>query len=362
MAWEERPHYRDRSGQSTNPLRWLVGGSVPIANILGVRIRANSTLIIFIVAMLVLDGQKNYPLSVRAFSMGMWVLMLVIHEMAHCMTARRLGGQGDEALLWPAGGLEPADPPNRASAAFMTAAAGPAVNLMLAAIGSFCIYVLVPVQGLHTATGGVNHVVISLNPFHGPVPDFASKWSDPAFYWWWVFLINYRLLLINLVPVFPLDGGRMLQAVLWPVVGHFRSMVVETTVGMVGAVALGLVSLAMQEYFLTACMVFCFYQSYQSRVLLHENVSDDWKDSFDFSSSLFAEERPRRKRLSRRVIRKARKIAQAEKAARDRIDAILAKVSTGGMISLTWRERRALRRTTQQQRRRETEMSWIKQD
>jgi hypothetical protein len=168
------------------------------------------------------------------------------------------------------------------------------------------------------------------------------------------------LLLLNLLPIFPLDGSRLFEAILWPLVGHFRAQLIESTVGMAGAVVMGLVSLAMQTmpgYLLAACMMFCFYQSYQSRVLLHESGSEDWKDSFDFSSSLFAEERPRRRRLSRRVIRKARKISQQEKALRDRIDAILAKVSAGGMTSLTWRERRALRKTTQQQRRREMEMS-----
>jgi hypothetical protein len=72
---------------------------------------------------------------------------------------------------------------------------------------------------------------------------------------------------------------------------------------------------------------------------------------------LFAEEKPRRKRLSRRVIRKARRIAQQEKAVRDRIDEILAKVSKTGMTSLTWVERRALKKATQQCRRSETELS-----
>ena len=75
MAWEDRPHYRDRSGHSANPLRWLVSGSVPVATVFGVRIRAHSSLIVFIAAMLLLDWQdKRYSrCSVRAFSMGVWV-------------------------------------------------------------------------------------------------------------------------------------------------------------------------------------------------------------------------------------------------------------------------------------------------
>jgi Zn-dependent protease len=325
--------------------------------IFGVRFRAHSTLIIFIAAMILFDWERNCPVSVRAFSMGVWVLMLVAHELGHCAMARRLGGQGDEALLWPCGGLAPAEPPLRVGPTFLTAAAGPAVNLLLCIAGGLCVYAMSPVAALHSAAPTANHVLVSLNPFNGPSPELSGKWSEPAFYGGWLFVVNYRLLLLNLLPIFPLDGGRMAQAVLWPIFGHYRSLILETTGGLAGAVIMGLVALAMREYVLAAGMLFCFFQAYQCRLLLHESGTEDWKDSFDFGSSLFPEERTRRRHLSRRVIRKARKIAQNEKAARDRVDAILAKVSLGGLNSLTWTERRLLHRTTQQQRRRETEMS-----
>jgi Zn-dependent protease len=359
MAWEDRPHYRDRSGASVNPLQWLLSGSVPIGTLLGVRLRAHSSLLILLCGMVLLDWEKAYPFSVRGFTMAVWLIVLIAHELAHCLMARRLGGHADEALLWPAGGLLPAEPPRMASATFITAAAGPALNLLLCIGSASTIYLLAPPQALHT-TVTVSHATLSLNPFHSPTLDAPAKWSDPAFYCTWIFVVNYRLLLLNLLPIFPLDGGRLFEAILWPLVGHFRAQLIETTVGMASAVALGLVSLAMQTllgYLLAACMLYCCYQSYQSRMLLHETGSEDWKDSFDFGASLFSEERPRRRRLSRRVIRKARRIAQQEKAARDRVDAILAKVSLAGLVSLTWRERRTLRKTTEQQRRRENEMS-----
>ena len=263
MAWDERPHYRDRSGASANPLLWLVNGSVRIASVLGIEVRAHSSLIVFILAILVLDWSYRFP--VRVFSMALWTLLLIVHELAHCLTARRLGGDGDEALLWPAGGLTPAQPPQAQGAVFLTAAAGPFVNLLLCVASATAVYGLTSTGGIHRASTGAAHMMVSLNPFHGPPPELS--WSDPAFYCGSMFLINYRLLLLNLLPIFPLDGGRMLQAMLSPVAGSFQSMLIEAKAGMVGAVVLGLVALLpFQGWMLAACMTFCCYESYQRRL------------------------------------------------------------------------------------------------
>jgi Zn-dependent protease len=351
MAWDERPGYRDHGG--ANPLAWLMDGSVRLGGALGIEVRAHSSLIVFILATLALDWTYRFP--VRVFSMALWTLLVTAHEFAHCLTARWLGGDGEEALLWPAGGLTPAQPPQRAGAIFATAAAGPGVNLLLCLVSAAAIYRLNPTAGIHKA--------ISFNPFHGPAPTLA--WSDPAFYCGWMFLINYRLLLLNLLPIFPLDGGRMLQAMLSPMVGNLQSMLIEAGAGIVGGAGAAVAALAFHGWFLAACMAFCGYESYRQRLQLQEAVADDWGEGGDFGGSLLAEEnwkasapQPRR-RLSRRVIRRARKIALAEKAARDRIDAILAKVSAHGMVSLTWLERRRLRKATQRHRRSETEISRI---
>jgi stage IV sporulation protein FB len=356
MAWEDRPHYRDRRGASTNPLSWLLSGSVRMFSLFGVEFRAHSSLIIFAVWILLPFADKGYPLGIRAFSIGLWVLTVFLHELAHCAAARRLGGCADEVMLWPAGGLIAAEPPNRPGPTFFTAFAGPLFNLLLCVGSGIGVYVFTPTVAAHALS--IAHQSVPLNPFHGPVPDFACKWSDPAFYCWWIFFVNYRLLLLNLLPIYPLDGGRMLQAMLWPMVGNFRSTLIEANVGIAGSVGVGLVALACQGWFLAAAMMCCCFQAYQRRVVLHETGPEDWSETFDFSGSLLTEEKPRRRRrLSRRVIRRARKIAQMEKAARDRIDAILAKVSARGMPSLNWRERRALRKATAKHQRTEDEIS-----
>jgi Zn-dependent protease len=354
MAWDERPHYRDRSGASTNPLVWLISGSVPMFRIFGVRFRAQASLLIFILAVILLDWDKSFPIQLRALGMGLWVGALIVHELAHCFIARRLGGGPDEVLLWPLGGLVPHDPPHKPLHTFLTASAGPAMSLILCAAAAAGVYFLTPVSG---AFPHAPHVVVSLYPLHGPTPDFHCRWTDPAFFCWAIFTVNYRILLLNLLPILPLDGGHLLQALLWSAVGNFRSMLIATTVGIGGSVVVGILSVS-QYWFIAAFMIFCLYESYRQRLILRENGPEDWRDSFDYSQSLFdPPSEPRRRRLSRRVIRKARKIASCEKAARDRIDAILAKVSARGLPSLTWYERRTLRKTTEQHRRSESELS-----
>ncbi|HEY1922115.1 MAG TPA: site-2 protease family protein [Tepidisphaeraceae bacterium] len=356
MAWDDRPHYRDRSGASTNPLVWLISGSVPMFRIFGLRFRAQSSLIIFVLAVILLDWDKTFPIQLRALAMAIWVATLILHELAHCFVARRFGGGPDEILLWPLGGLVPHDPPHKPMPTFVTAAAGPALNLIFCAAAGAAIYFATPVSGAFPHS---THAIVSLTPFHGPMPDFHSRWSDPIFFLWAIFTVNYRILLLNLLPILPLDGGHMLQSVLWSIVGNFRSMVIATSAGIAGAVIFGIVSMPSQSWFIAAFMIFCLYECYRQRVILRENGPEDWRESFDFSQSLFdpQPEPRRRRRLSRRAIRKARKIANQEKAIRDRIDEILAKVSAQGLPALNWYERRTLRKTTEAQRRRESELS-----
>jgi stage IV sporulation protein FB len=362
MGWDDRPYYRDHSGASANPFVWLVSGSAPMFTAFRIRVRAHAALIVFILATILLDWEKNYQVQFRVLCMAVWTVMLTFHELGHCFALRLLGGEAREILMWPLGGLVFHQSPNRGVANFLTAAAGPAVNLALCIIAAAGIYAMAPMPGaMHGATA--HHVIVSLNPFHSPMPDFAWGWKDPAFYCWWIFFVNYRLFLLNLLPIFPLDGGQILQVIVGSAVGQFKSLMFVTAAGMAGSVAGGLASLAFvgvwgHAWFLAALMAFCFFECYRQRMALRDMGHEDWRESIDYSASLFPppDERKRR-RLSRRAIKKARKIALHEKAQRDRVDSILAKVSARGMQSLTWSERRTLRKATEAHRRRELELS-----
>ena len=103
--------------------------------------------------------------------------------------------------------------------------------------------------------------------------------------------------------------------------------------------------------------IFSGIYTYQQRMLLRDTGPHGLTDDVDYSSSLRMDDQPRRRKLSRRSIKRAQKRAAAEQAEQARIDEILDKVSAHGMQSLTWWEKRTLRKATERQRQRDLELS-----
>ncbi|MEN6576186.1 MAG: site-2 protease family protein [Phycisphaerales bacterium] len=143
--------------------------------------------------------------------------IVLMHEFGHSLACRQVGGQADQIVLWPLGGVAYVQPPQRPGAVLWSLAAGPLVNV-----------VLVPVLFLLSKlmqTSGVLHAV----------PDLYRLLRAVAF-------INLGLLIFNLLPIYPLDGGQIVRSLLWFVVGRAWSMTIATVLGFVGVV--GLVVLA----------------------------------------------------------------------------------------------------------------------
>ena len=59
--------------------------------------------------------------------------------------------------------------------------------------------------------------------------------STTGYYAWWVFSVSYAILLFNLLPIFPLDGGQMVQSLLWVKIGYYRATLFACVTGMIGA-------------------------------------------------------------------------------------------------------------------------------
>src|SRR5204862_2949678 len=108
----------------------------------------------------------------------------------HAMACRQVGGQANQIVLWPLGGVAYVAPPPRPGATLWSIAAGPLVNLVLAPILSVLLF-------LGTSWG-----------WRESMPDACKLFHAIRF-------VNFALLFFNLMPIYPLDGGQILRSVLW---------------------------------------------------------------------------------------------------------------------------------------------------
>jgi len=344
MSWQDRDYSRSGWGGGGNFWMKLLAGSLPLGRWFGIRVGVHSSLILFIIFTMALgpSSMEHFRFADAATAMGILFGIVVLHEFGHCFAARAVGGGSDEIILSPIGGLAMVQAPHRPGAHFITAGAGPGVNVAICLVTGLALWHM---------TGGM----APLNPFH-PAPPIAFFLTSATYYLWWVFSISYILLLFNLLPVFPLDGGRLLQAILWTKMGYGRSMKIACQTGMVGAVAMAVVGLVTANVLVICVAVFGFLNCYQQRAALADGGPEMGADGEDFSASLEPERPVRRRRLSRRAARMIARLAEKERKERARLDAILEKVSAQGMHGLNWRERRALRKATARQRQRDTEL------
>jgi Zn-dependent protease len=144
-------------------------------------------------------------------------LIVMLHEFGHALACRQVGGNANRIVLWPLGGVAYVDPPPRPGATLWSIAAGPLVNVALVPILTGLIF-------LSRSLGWAQ-----------AMPDAHALLRA-------VWVINLSLLIFNMLPIYPLDGGQILRSLLWFVVGRARSLMAVTFIGFAGVV--GLVALA----------------------------------------------------------------------------------------------------------------------
>lgn len=149
--------------------------------------------------------------------------LVLLHEFGHSLACRSVGGKADRILLWPLGGVAFVSPPQRPGAILWSIAAGPLVN-------AFMVPVLIVAATLLRDSG-----------MDAANPDLQRLVKM-------IFNINIGLLVFNLIPVYPLDGGQILRSLLWFLFGRATSLLITAIIGFVGV---GLLILAIFVPFLT---------------------------------------------------------------------------------------------------------------
>ncbi len=320
-----------------SPLFW----SFPIGTwfLTHVRVSVFFPLLVLVLAYRLGDFQLGLVFSV------ILLFSVLMHEFGHIVAARMTGGGGDEILIWPLGGLATVRPANSFRSQFMTAAGGPIVNVMLCAVTLPAI-VMSPEYNLAQA----------LNPLQMPIDEISERVFPDLLAL--TFAANWILLLINLVPVYPLDGGRMLQACLSARWGGEVATEVYVRVGFFCGFLLLLGGLMFDSTWIVfigaIVLVLNMQESFQLR--MGENYDESFM-GYDFSQGYTSLERADDTVPQRRpgFIRRWRDRREAEKLRREQakqqevevqLDALLAKVHDHGIDSLTEAERRQLNRAS----------------
>jgi stage IV sporulation protein FB len=195
--------------------------SIPIGSVKGTVIRVHFTFLLFLVWIAVThyaQGGRDAALQGVIFILLLFLCVL-LHEFGHVLAARRYGVQTPDITLLPIGGVARLERiPEEPSQELIVALAGPAVNLAIAAVLFLLLGGVLPQESMEVQNSGVSLLA-----------RLAS--------------VNIFLAVFNLIPAFPMDGGRVLRAVLAYRLGYSRGTQIAATVGQVVAFGLGLLGL-----------------------------------------------------------------------------------------------------------------------
>ena len=162
--------------------------------------------------------------------LGLFSIVL-LHEFGHSLACRQVGGIADRIVLWPLGGVAFVNPPPRPGATLWSIAAGPLVNVALAPI-------LLALGLASRSLGGL------------------EAWPNLHFLLRGLWFINGYLLIFNILPIYPLDGGQILRSLLWFVIGRARSLLVATIIGFIGVAGFIVLAFFARSFWFAALAVF----------------------------------------------------------------------------------------------------------
>jgi Zn-dependent protease len=217
----------------------LTAGSIPLFRFSGIQVYLHWSWVIVAYFEIINRVNKYQQLRWNVIEYLALFGIVLLHEFGHALACRQVGGQANRIMLWPLGGVAFVQPPPRPGAFLWSIAAGPLVNVILIPV-TFVLCVVAMGAG-----------------WRNVYPDFVHFLFSIA-------IINIALLVFNMLPIYPLDGGQILQALLWFVIGHARSLMVSGIIGLVAAA--GVIVLAvfhLQDKWLAILALFVGWQAWR---------------------------------------------------------------------------------------------------
>ncbi len=207
-------------------MRW----SWKVGKIAGIELYIHATFL-FLIIWVVIQQWLQFHTTNAVIDGVAFILVLfgcvVLHEFGHALTARHYGFPTKDIVLLPIGGVSRFEKmPDKPWQEFWVAIAGPCVNVAIAAI-------LFLWLALTSGLRPVNDVTMNSGPFLQRILE-----------------ANVSLVIFNLIPAFPMDGGRILRALLGTRLDHMRATQIAASVGQALALVFGLLGLFFNPFLL----------------------------------------------------------------------------------------------------------------
>jgi Zn-dependent protease len=215
-----------------------VKGSLKIGRVAGIEIFIHWTFLLLIGYVLInyLGAGKTLAVAIKAVFLILTVFgCVLLHELGHALTAKRYGIATRDITMLPIGGVARLERmPREPRQELLVAAAGPAVNVVIA--GLLFVFLLV---------------------FYGGI-DLSDAFAVEGNFLAQLMHVNVFLVLFNLLPAFPMDGGRILRALLATKLDYARATTIAARVGQVLAVGFAIAGIFGPNPFLFLIALFVF--------------------------------------------------------------------------------------------------------
>lgn len=239
------------NGPRQEPPPGYDGASFRLITVAGIPIRIHLTFLLLLVwlAFLSMPNGHGQVWTSLGFVLAIFGCVL-LHELSHAMVARRYGVQTRSITLYPIGGVASLDSPPRPRQELWIALAGPAMNLLIAGLIAL---------GLVAAR-------MPLGKFHlgATTNGFAAD----------LFWANLLLAGFNMLPAFPMDGGRVLRSLIARFTDESQATEIAARIGQLFALLFGLFGLFIGDFLLILVAAFVFFgagqeaHAFQTRTLM----------------------------------------------------------------------------------------------
>lgn len=223
--------------------------SIQIARVAGIPIRLHFTFLLGLVYFGVMGSARGAALGIILYVLGLFTCV-VLHELGHALTARHYGIKTSSITLYPIGGIARIAERPKPAQELWIALAGPAVNVLIALILATII------SFRHQSS-----VDMSINVHWGSSYLGLLLWA------------NVMLFLFNLIPAFPMDGGRVLRAALalWGM-PPVRATNIASNIGRLIAVIAGVAAIFYQDWLLMFIAFFIYIGAGQEAQMVRQET------------------------------------------------------------------------------------------